>query len=129
MGLYSVSGEAAKIVSQNQTLVNQAIAQGLVPAGASNVDIALALIGSGLVQSSLLSSTIGFFGGGLTQTGVTANIFPTLNLALNSSESRALDDIQIRRRRPPDRGFSRRDPLSHHNLHLHHRRNGKLLRA
>lgn len=96
VGLYSVSGEAAKIVSENQTLVNQAIAQGLVPAGASNVDIALALIGSGLVQSSLLSSTIGFFGGGLTQTGVTANIFPTLNLALNSSDSRALDDIQIR---------------------------------
>src|SRR6185312_3304366 len=80
----------------NQTLVNQAIAQGLVPAGASNVEIALALIGSGLVQSSLLSSTVGFFGGGLTQTGVTANIFPTLNLALNSSESRALDDIRIR---------------------------------
>lgn len=96
VGLYSVSGEAAKIVNDNQALVNQAIAQGLVPAGASNVDIALALIGSGLVQSSLLSSTIGFFGGGLTQTGVTANIFPTLNLALNSSDSRALDDIQIR---------------------------------
>jgi type II secretory pathway component GspD/PulD (secretin) len=96
VGLYSVSGEAANIVNQNQTLVNQAIAQGLVPAGASNVEIALALIGSGLVQSSLLSSTVGFFGGGLTQTGVTANIFPTLNLALNSSESRALDDIRIR---------------------------------
>ena len=96
VGLYSVSGEATNIVNQNQTLVNQAIAQGLVPAGASNVEIALALIGSGLVQSSLLSSTVGFVGGGLTQTGVTANIFPTLNLALNSSESRALDDIRIR---------------------------------
>lgn len=96
IGLYSVAGEAANIVSQNQSLVNQAIAEGLVPAGASNVDIALALIGSGLVQSSLLSSTIGFFGGGLTQTGVTSNIFPTFNLALNSSDSRALDDIQLR---------------------------------
>lgn len=96
LGLYSVSGEAANIVSQNQTLVNQAIAEGLVPAGASNVEIALALIGSGLVQSSLLTSTIGFFGGGLTQTGVTSDVFPTLNLALNSSDSRALDDIQVR---------------------------------
>jgi general secretion pathway protein D len=96
VGLYSVSGEAANIVSQNQTLVNQAIAEGLVPAGASNVEIALALIGSGLVQSSLLSSTIGIFGGGLTQGGVTADVFPTLNLALNSSDSRALDDIQLR---------------------------------
>jgi tetratricopeptide (TPR) repeat protein len=96
VGLYSVSGEAANIVSQNQTLVNQAIADGLVPAGASNVEIALALIGSGLVQSSLLSSTIGIFGGGLTQGGVTTNVFPTFNLAMNSSESRALDDIQVR---------------------------------
>lgn len=96
LGLYSVSGEAANIVSQNQALVNQAIAEGLVPAGASNVEIALALIGSGLVQSSLLSSTIGFFGGGLTQTGVTSNVFPTFNLALNSSDSRVLDDVQIR---------------------------------
>lgn len=96
LGLYSVSGEAANIVNQNQSLVNQAIAEGLVPAGASNVEIALALIGSGLVQSSLLSSTVGFFGGGLTQTGVTFNVFPAFNLALNSSDSRALDDIQIR---------------------------------
>ncbi len=96
LGLYSVAGEASNIVSQNQTLVNQAIAEGLVPAGASNVEIALALIGSGLVQSSLLTSTIGAFGGGLTQAGVTADVFPKLNLALNSSDSRALDDIQVR---------------------------------
>jgi general secretion pathway protein D len=96
VGLYSVSAAAANIVNQNQTLVNQAVAEGLVPAGASNVEIALALIGSGLVQSSLLSSTLGIFGGGLTQAGVTANVFPTLNLALNSSDSRALDDIQVR---------------------------------
>lgn len=96
LGLYSVSGEASNLVNQNQTLVNQAVAEGLVPAGASNVEIALALIASGLVQSSLLSSTIGVFGGGLTQTGVTTNVFPTFNLALNSSDSRALDDIQVR---------------------------------
>jgi type II secretory pathway component GspD/PulD (secretin) len=56
----------------------------------------LALIASGLVQSTLLSSTVGFFGGGLTETGVTSNQNPTFNLALNSSDTRALDDIQIR---------------------------------
>jgi general secretion pathway protein D len=96
LGLYSVSGEAANIVNQNQSLVNQAIAEGLVPASASNVEVALALIGAGLVQSSLLSSTVGFFGGGVTQTGVTSNVFPAFNLAFNSSDSRALDDIQVR---------------------------------
>ncbi|HZY63001.1 MAG TPA: hypothetical protein VFE38_10770 [Edaphobacter sp.] len=96
VGVYSVANEASKIVNQNQDLVNQAIAEGLVPPGASNIDIALALIGSGLVKSTLLSSTVGFVGGGLTQAGITTNVFPTLNLALNSSESRALDYIQVR---------------------------------
>jgi Flp pilus assembly secretin CpaC len=96
IGIYSVAGAAEGIVTQNQTLVNQAISEGLVPAGSSNLVIALALIASGLVQSTLLSSTIGFFGGGLTQTGVTSNQNPTFNLALNSSDTRALDDIQVR---------------------------------
>jgi general secretion pathway protein D len=96
IGIYSVAGAAESIVTQNQTLVNQAISQGLVPAGSSNLVIALALIASGLVQSTLLSSTVGFFGGGITETGVTTNQNPTFNLALNSSDTRALDDIQVR---------------------------------
>ena len=61
IGIYSVASAAQNIVSTNQSVVNQAIAQGLIPAGSSNIVIALALIASGLVQSSLLSSTIGFF--------------------------------------------------------------------
>jgi general secretion pathway protein D len=96
IGIYSVAGAAENLVTANQTLVNQAISQGLVPAGASNLVIALALIASGLVQSTLLSSTVGFFGGGISETGVTTNQNPTFNLALNSSDTRALDDIQVR---------------------------------
>ncbi|WP_158945236.1 hypothetical protein [Granulicella sp. S190] len=96
IGIYSVASAAQGIVSSNQSIVNQAIAQGLIPAGASNVAIALALIASGLVQSTLLSSTVGFFGGGLTTTGVTTNQNPTFNLALTASDTRALNDIQIR---------------------------------
>jgi general secretion pathway protein D len=96
IGLYNVSAAATNLVNANQSLVNQAIAQGLIPAGASNITIALALIASGLVQSTLLSNTIGFFGGGLTTTGVTINQNPTLNLALTASDTRALNDIQIR---------------------------------
>ena len=96
LGVYSVSGAAENLVTANQTLVNQAISEGLVPAGSSNLVIALALIASGLVQSTLLSSTVGFFGGGITETGVTNNQNPTFNLALNSSDTRALDDIQVR---------------------------------
>jgi general secretion pathway protein D len=96
IGLYNVSSAAESLVNANQTLVNQAIAQGLIPAGASDITIALALIASGLVQSTLLSSTFGFFGGGITMTGVTTNQNPAFNLALTSSDTRALNDIQIR---------------------------------
>jgi general secretion pathway protein D len=96
IGIYNVASAAQNLVTANQSIVNQAIAQGLIPAGSSNVTIALALIASGLVQSTLLSSTIGFFGGGLTQTGVTTNQNPAFNLSLTASETRALNDIQIR---------------------------------
>jgi len=96
IGVYNVQSAAQSIVAANQTLVNQAIAQGLVPAGSTNVTIALALIASGLVQSALLSNTIGFFGGGITQTGVTTNVNPSFSLALNASDTRILDDVQLR---------------------------------
>jgi type II secretory pathway component GspD/PulD (secretin) len=95
-GLYNVNAAASNLVSTNQSIVNQAIAQGLIPAGSSNITIALALIASGLVQSTLLSSTVGFFGGGLTATGITTNQNPVFNLALTASETHALNDIQIR---------------------------------
>ena len=95
-GIYSVEQAATSLVNANQSLVNQAIAQGYVSATASNIDIALALIGSGLVQSSLLSSTLGFFGNGLTLTGITANTATTFNLAYNSSDARAVDDVHLR---------------------------------
>jgi general secretion pathway protein D len=96
IGIYNVASEAQNIVNSNQSLVNQAISQGLVPAGASNITIALALIASGLVQDALLSSTVGFVGGGITATGITSNQIPTFHLALNSSDTHALDDIQLR---------------------------------
>jgi general secretion pathway protein D len=95
-GIYNVESAAQSLVSANQSLVNQAIAQGLIPATASTIEIALALVSSGLVQSALLSSTVGVFGGGLTLTGLTANTNTTFTLALNSSDVRAVDDIQLR---------------------------------
>jgi len=96
IGIYNVASAAQDLVNANQSLVNQAIAQGLIPAGSSNITIALALVASGLVQSTLLSTTLGFFGGGVTATGVTINQNPAFNLALTASDTRALNDIQIR---------------------------------
>jgi len=96
IGIYNVASAAQDLVNANQSLVNQAIAQGLIPAGSSNITIALALVASGLVQSTLLSTTLGFFGGGVTATGVTINQNPAFNLELTASDTRALNDIQIR---------------------------------
>jgi general secretion pathway protein D len=95
-GIYSVDAAANDLVQNNQTLVQQAIAQGYISATASNLQIALALIASGLVQSSLLSSTIGFFGNGLTLTGVTETGALSVNLSLNETDTRALDAVQMR---------------------------------
>jgi Flp pilus assembly secretin CpaC len=94
--VFNVDQAATQIVTQNQSLVQQAIAQGYISANASNLQIALALIGAGLVQSNLANNLIGVFGGGTLQTGVAASSGVTLNLALNSSETRAMDDVLLR---------------------------------
>lgn len=95
-GIYSVDAAAQQLVQSNQTIVQEAIAEGYISSTASNLEIALALIASGLVQSSLLSSTIGFLGNGLTLTGVTETGSLAVNLALNETDNRALDAVQMR---------------------------------
>ncbi len=95
-GVYNVASAAQDLVSSNQALVNQAIAQGVIPANTTNIQIALYLLASGLVQSSLLTNTLGFFGNGLTLTGVTGVGTSSFSLALNSSDSRVLDNLQLR---------------------------------
>jgi general secretion pathway protein D len=96
IGAYNVASQAQALVTANQTIVNQAIAQGLIPSTASVLQIAEYLIGSGVATSALLSSTVGIFGGGLTTTGVYATGGATLNFSLTDGDSRSLDDIQLR---------------------------------
>jgi Flp pilus assembly secretin CpaC len=93
---FSVDQAATSIVNSNQSLVQQAIAQGYITSSTSNLQIALALIQLGLVQSSLLSNLVGVFGGGLTQFGIDGSKNATVNLALNATDTRALDDVQMR---------------------------------
>jgi len=114
IGAYNVASEAQNLVTANQTIVNQAIAQGLIPSTASVLQIAEYLIGSGLVTSTLLTNTLGIFGGGITTTGVYATGGATLNFGLNSSETRALDDIQLRvaDRQPADFRIGTRYPIT-----------------
>jgi general secretion pathway protein D len=94
--VFNVDQAANQIVSSNQTLVQQAIAQGYITSGTSNLQIALALIDLGLVQSNLATNLLGVFGGGLLRTGISGSVNTTLNLSLNTSDSRSLDDVQLR---------------------------------
>jgi Flp pilus assembly secretin CpaC len=95
-GAFSVASEASSLIAANQTLINQAVAQGLVPAGTSDLYIVLALLKAGLITSPLLSGVLGTVGGGITELGVYSGSTATLNFALNSSNTRALDEIQLR---------------------------------
>ena len=99
-GIYNVDQAATALVNANQTLVQQAIAQGLgnppITATSSALTIAGELIASGLVQSSLFNSTIGVIGGGTMMTGITETGNIAFNLGLNSTDTKALDDVQIR---------------------------------
>jgi general secretion pathway protein D len=100
-GVYNVASAAQTIVSANQTALDQAIAQGAltIPAGADAttrlIYEAVFLIQAGLAQSSLLTDTIGFFGKGLALSGLTAGP-ATFNFALNTSDARTLDSLQLR---------------------------------
>lgn len=99
-GVYNVASAAQSLVTANQSAVDQAISSGLLKlTGNSTTDLlteALFLVQSGIASSSLLTDTIGFFGKGLALTGVTSSGGAGLTLALNSSDTRALDDLQVR---------------------------------
>jgi type II secretory pathway component GspD/PulD (secretin) len=94
--VFNVDQAANQIVNANQAIVQQGLAQGLILSTDSNLIIALKLIGAGLVQSSLGTNLIGVIGGKAFQTGISASTNFTFNLALNSTDTRQLDDVQQR---------------------------------
>jgi Flp pilus assembly secretin CpaC len=91
---FNVFAEEQSLLNQNQALVQQIISSGLA---SPNDPLAILgiLIASGQVSSSLFSNGFALFGGGLTQSALTTGA-TTLNLNLNTSDSRELDDIQLR---------------------------------
>jgi general secretion pathway protein D len=91
---FNVYAEEQSILSQNAALVQQIISSGLASPGDTLAILGI-LIASGQVSSSLFSNGIALFGGGLTASGLSPTP-ATFNLNLNSSDSRALDDIQLR---------------------------------
>jgi general secretion pathway protein D len=91
---FNVYAEEQAILNANQSLVQQIISSGLAAPG-DNLAILGILLASGQVSSSLFSNGIALFGGGLTLSGLSPGP-TTLNLSLNSSDSRELDQIQLR---------------------------------
>jgi tetratricopeptide (TPR) repeat protein len=91
---FNAYSEEQSILNANQSLVQQIISSGLAAPGDTLAILGI-LLASGQVSSSLFSNGVALFGGGLTLSGLSTGPV-TGNLNLNSSESRELDQIQLR---------------------------------
>ena len=91
---FNVYAEEQSLLNANQSLVQQIISSGLA-SPSDPLAILGILLASGQVSSSLFSGGIATFGGGLTQSALAPGSI-TANLNLNSSDSRELDQMQLR---------------------------------
>jgi general secretion pathway protein D len=91
---FNVYAEEQAILNANQALVQEIISSGLAAPGDTLAILGI-LIASGQVSSSLLSGGFALFGGGLTASALVPGTV-TANLNLNSSDTRQLDQIQLR---------------------------------
>lgn len=92
--LFNVFSEARNVLNNNASLVQQIISSGLAAPGDWEAILAI-LIASGQLNNSILTQPFGVFGGGLSMTGVVYQ-GGSLNMQLNSSDVRALDQLQLR---------------------------------
>jgi len=97
---FSAAAEVQSFVAANQSLVTTAISSGALTlsgsAASQLIQEAAFLLLSGLATDANLTNVMRFFGNGLTLFGASISGGATFNLALNSSESRALDDLTVR---------------------------------
>ncbi|AFL88084.1 Flp pilus assembly protein, secretin CpaC [Terriglobus roseus DSM 18391] len=98
LNAFSLASQAQSIVSANQSLITQLIASGVIPSTTSVYELAAYLVFVAGVggTSSLLSNSFLIFGGGATTGVLSAGNIPTINLALNQSDARSLEDVQLR---------------------------------
>jgi len=91
---FNLNSQIQQVLNGNQALIQQIVSAGL--ANANDLEaIAAILLASGQISNSVLSSPFAVFGGGLTATGVSLGTI-TVNMALNTSDSRAIDQLQLR---------------------------------
>jgi len=91
---FNVFAEEQAILNQNQALVQQIISSGLAAPGDTLAILGI-LLASGQVSSSIFSNGIALFGGGISLSGLSPGP-ARVDLSLNSSDSRELDQIQLR---------------------------------
>jgi len=91
---FNVYAEEQSLLNANQSLVQQIISSGLA-SPSDTLAILGILLASGQVSSSLFSNGIATFGGGLTESALAPGSI-SANLNLNSSDSRELDQMQLR---------------------------------
>jgi tetratricopeptide (TPR) repeat protein len=90
---FNLYAEEQSILNANAALVQQIISSGLAAPG-DILTILGILIASGAVSSPIFQNGLVVFGGGLTATGLTVSPL-TVNLNVNSSDSRELDQYQM----------------------------------
>jgi type II secretory pathway component GspD/PulD (secretin) len=91
---FNVYAEEQSILNANSSTVAEIISSGLA-SSTDTLAILGILIAAGDVSSSLFSSGTATFGGGITESGLSLGSV-TANLNLNSSDSRELDQMQLR---------------------------------
>lgn len=91
---FDVYAEEQSLLNANASLVQEIISSGLASANDPLAILGI-LIASGQVSSSLLSGGLATFGGGITQSALQLGS-TTVNLSLNTSDSRELDQVQLR---------------------------------
>jgi Flp pilus assembly secretin CpaC/tetratricopeptide (TPR) repeat protein len=94
MSAFNVYSEEQSILNSNQALVQQIISSGLAAPGDTLAILGI-LLASGQVSNSILTSGVALFGGGLTASALAPGKL-TANFALNSSDSKQLDHMQLR---------------------------------
>jgi len=92
--VFNLDTEINSLLQGNQAAIQQIIASGLAAPGDYGAILGI-LIATGQITSSILTEGFATFGGGLTAFGAAPGSL-TANLSLNASDSRVLDDIQLR---------------------------------
>jgi type II secretory pathway component GspD/PulD (secretin) len=90
----NVYAEEQSILTANQSTVQQIISSGLASPGDTLAILGI-LLAAGDISSSVFSNGIALFGGGITQSALSPGTM-TMNLDLNSSDSRQLEELELR---------------------------------